>query len=241
VLRVGFAGTVWFVVLSTATRFVAAIRDAAEAAALPLVGVTNVDRRAIVLLAHGGGALWERFVSIRDAAPWLADDRDPFDHWMRVVVADVVATAQRVVPFPCRVVHPSDATLDVRRLAVRAGLGVVGRLGLLMHPRFGTWIAIRAAVRVPVWLPPTPPLAGWAPCDVCDDRPCEAFCPVGAVTREGWSAAACTTYRLGDEDVCRAGCRSRLACPVGAEHRLPDAALRFHAAAARSLMRTPSR
>jgi hypothetical protein len=233
--------------------FVDAIRAAAEAAALPVVGsaavatydaavpprgrlgVRHPGARGVVVLAQGGGGFWVRFRAARSAS-WLARADDPLDAWTRVVVAGVVAAAQSVAPLPVRLVFPSDAAVDFRRLGLLAGLGVPSRLGLLMHPEFGTWLALRAAVLVPVALPPSRGLGDFAPCDACRDRPCEPACPVGAVSARGWDVPACRAHRRLPDETCGAGCHARLACPVGAAHRYPEDALRFHQAAARRLM-----
>lgn len=240
-------------------KFLDALRATAAAAALPLVGTTSVaayddaapaggrlavrhpHARTVVVLAQGGAGFWERFRRDVTGAGRLADAEDPLDAWTRAVVADVVARAQAAAPRPCRLVFPTDAAVDFRRLGMLAGLGVPSRLGLLMHPEYGTWIALRAAVLVPVPLAPSPSLAGFAPCETCDGRPCEPACPAGAVSERGWDVPACTAHRMRPDETCGAGCHARLACPVGAAQRYPEDALRFHQAAARRLMRDPTR
>lgn len=235
--------------------FVDALRAAAESAALPLVGCAaaaaydaatpapsrlaarHPRARGVVVLAQGGAAFWERFAAARRRAAWPATAADPLDAWTRGVVADVVATAQAAVPLPCRVIFPTDAAVDFRRLGVLAGLGVPSRLGLLVHPEFGSWIALRAAILVPVALAPTTAaMDGFAPCETCAGRPCEPACPAGAVSARGWDVPACSAHRARPDETCGSGCHARLACPVGAAHRYPPDALAFHQAAARRLM-----
>lgn len=255
--RAPVAGTVCDDGLSTVHPFLEALRVAATRAALPLAGTVDVARydaaapetgrlrarypgaRSAVVLAQGGPEFWERFAAAR--AGWRRVPADPLDAWTRTVAADVVACAQASVPLPCRLLFPTDAAVDFRHLGRLAGLGVPSRLGMLMHPEFGSWLALRAAVLVPATLPPTPGLDAFAPCETCADRPCEAACPAAAVSERGWDAAACMAHRLRPDETCASGCHARLACPVGADRMLPEAARRHHQAAARGLMRPTRR
>ena len=185
------------------------------------------DARGIVVVGNGGAALWRNF---RAAVP-MAQGDDPLDEWVRGVVEHAV----RDVP-GARVCWPSDARVDFRLIGELAGLGRPSLLGMLIHPVYGPWIALRAAVLVPVDVVAPRPADGFDPCPTCVERPCIAACPVGAVGARGWDVAACVAHRLADETHCAAGCTSRIECVYGREHRPPPDALAFHQAAARRSM-----
>lgn len=234
--------------------FAARLARAFDARGLSLVGATTLaayddtlpgrrrlaprhpGARMAVVVGTGGGAFWRRFDVARAQARWLIGRADPLDAFTRVVVAQAVCEAQAIHPVPCRLVFPSDASIDFRRLAVLAGLAVPSRVGTLMHPVFGQWVALRAAVLVPRPETLPRPAAGFDPCGTCLDHPCEPACPVRAVSVRGWDGATCAGHRTDPGDSCAAGCHARLACPVGGAHRPPPDALRHHQAAARRLM-----
>lgn len=71
------------------------------------------------------------------------------------------------------------------------------------------------------------------PCDDCEDRPCLAPCPVGAVRDGAFDAAGCAAWLTAEpESECRrTGCLARLACPVGREFAYRPAHAAFHLAA----------
>lgn len=119
---------------------------------------------------------------------------------------------------------------DFVALGEAAGLGSRSRLGLLIHPEFGPWLAIRALLLVERALEPTGPDAGFAPCSGCP-APCESACPGGAVGGAGFDLQRCVaTTRL--EASCRSGCAARRACVVGPGHRYdPDAEAHHRGAA----------
>jgi hypothetical protein len=190
------------------------------------------DGRGVVVVGNGGAAFWHAF---RAAVPApAADDRDPLDRFTRTVVDDAtrdLAGARRHFPF-----DPRPAALDFQTLGELAGLGRPSLVGVLVHPEFGPWIALRAAVVVPDDVVAPRPADGFDPCPTCVERPCIAACPAGAVGPDGWDVPRCVAHRLAAEANCATGCSARLECVYGRAHRPPADALAFHQAAARRTM-----
>lgn len=189
------------------------------------------EARSAIVVGNGGGAFWEAFARTRD--PDAAPEAHPLDAFTRRLMEAISAD----VPGLVRIVYPFDPTpTDFRTLAACAGLGSPSFLGLLVHPTFGPWMALRAAllVRDEVALPR--PADGFDPCPSCASRACVAACPAGAVGADGWDVPACVAHRLAAAGNCDAGCHARVACVVGPEHRYPAAALAFHQGSARTTL-----
>jgi hypothetical protein len=118
------------------------------------------------------------------------------------------------------------ARLRLGCLAEAAGFGTVSPVsGLLVHPVYGPWLRLRAALLLEGH--PFGPIAEasiserFQPCVPCA-RPCVPACPAAASDGAGHhDLAACADHRHGGG--CGSGCGVRVACPIGAEHR--DAAL----------------
>jgi len=72
------------------------------------------------------------------------------------------------------------------RLAVRAGLGFVGKNNLLVTPAFGAGVRL-VSVFTDAPLAPAEPAAG--DCGACDA--CARACPAGAIGDSGWDRDAC--------------------------------------------------
>lgn len=184
--------------------------------------------RGVLVAGSGGAAFWHAF---RAAVPAPAGE-DPLDRFtVRCVDAALAGVPAHGRCFP----FDPDAP-DFQVLAELAGLGRPSLVGVLVHPTYGPWIALRAAVLV-AEAPAAPrPADGFDPCPGCVERPCIAACPVGAVGAGGWDVAGCTAHRLADESHCAAACTARLDCVFGRAHRYPADALAFHQAAARRSM-----
>ena len=118
----------------------------------------------------------------------------------------------------------SDVHLDFRTLAVRAGIGVPSRLGLVIDQEYGPWLGLRAACMVPVALPETR-----AQSDLCDGcaSPCISACPGSALEGGRWSVDVCASFHRAS-DTCSTRCDARSACPVGQSHRYTEAQARYH-------------
>ena len=185
--------------------------------------------RALLVIGNGGRAFWDRF-----RAHAALDGPDPLDRYTRAVVVEATQ------PIAAGSYHyPGDEgdALDFQALAHAAGIATPSLLGLLVHPVYGPWMALRAAITLPEMVDLPRPADGFDPCPTCSERPCMAACPVGAVDRDGWSAARCVAHRVAAADHCASGCGARIACVLGPEHRYPDDALAYHQAAAGVLMR----
>lgn len=188
--------------------------------------------RTAVVIGNGGGAFWHAFRS-RWHEPELARATDPLDTFTREVVEPAVAT---VVPPPARILYPfsfSVEAISFMRLAECAGLGRSSLLGVLVHPHFGPWIALRAAILVPDEVVAPRPADGFDPCPGCRERACIVACPAGAVGDAGWDIPRCAAHRGGPTDPCASRCHARFDCVIGREHRYPDEALTYHQSRAR--------
>lgn len=131
-----------------------------------------------------------------------------------------------------RYVGPEEARVPFGPLGEAAGFGVVSPVsGMLLHPEFGPWLRVRAALLLEG--EPFGPVADAAlpssfkPCCGCD-KPCVSACPPRAIAGDGGKdRRRCAEYRF--TGGCEDGCRVRQACPMGAEHAdLPEHPLHAH-------------
>lgn len=190
--------------------------------------------RTALVVGNGGGAFWDAFRAHRAAQPRRFAGPDPLDAFTRHAVESVLRPLLAGIParflYPFR--FPAEPVSFVH-LAECAGLGRRSLLGILLHPHYGPWIALRAAVLLPVALVAPRPADGFDPCPSCVARPCIAACPAGAVDARGWDVPRCAASRRRHDDPCATRCHARVACVVGPEHRYPDDALVHHQTHAR--------
>jgi epoxyqueuosine reductase QueG len=221
----------------------AAFSAAVAAAGCNLVGVANVsahdarvgpERRSqvllpgaqsIVVLASGGATLWRAFLAdLERDRRHLTEERNPLDAFVArsVLGADgLLGETKRRWFFAAA---DAELHLDFRLLGAIAGLGAASRLGLLLHPRFGPWLGLRAACFLACALPEsaaTPDLCAGCP------APCAAACPGGAFPAGRWDVDRCSAFHT-ESAVCESSCQSRRACPVGGDERYPDEAIAYH-------------
>ena len=188
-------------------------------------GPSDGPARSVLLVGHLGGTVWPHFSAWRAGQP--AGMADPLDNWSRLVVG---AVAER---FGARAVSPSDRPwLPFQAWAMRAEGLKPSPLGILMHPRYGTWHAYRGALLFdrPLRLAPVELHAMVHPCDACVGKPCMKACPVDAHAESGFAYEACLGHvRSPAGTACATrGCLDRNACPVGAEYRYGPEQHAFH-------------
>lgn len=131
-----------------------------------------------------------------------------------------------------RRIDPCDDRLPFGPLGEAAGFGVVSPVsGMLLHPDFGPWLRVRAALLLegePFGVAADASLpSSFKPCCGCS-QPCVAACPTRAIVGDGSTDyRRCADYRW--TGGCDDGCRARQACPVGAEQAdLPGLPLHAH-------------
>ena len=176
--------------------------------------------RSVLVLASGGRALWSAF----RRSPEFGLDPDPLDRFSERVAGEA---ARLLGGLPVLAHEPREGVFaDLVAAGVAAGIGVKSRLALLVHPTFGPWLSIRAAVLTRRSLPLAAPLAGFDPCRTCP-APCAEACPGAAVPPEGLDPGLCAATRA-REPACAARCGARRACVLGPEHAYEDAAEGHH-------------
>ncbi len=169
---------------------------------------------ATVLVLGNTRALWphlERFVC----------DNDPLDDPVDTYVMHAVrqATADVIDVVDVRFSHePPPRRVAIQRLADRAGLAWLSPSHLCVHPIFGPWIALRAAIVLARPLVDVP-AAAHAPCD------CAANCLPRL--RDAIAAGEPTSNEemVANWELWLA---MRDACPVGREHRYGQDQIRYH-------------
>lgn len=167
----------------------------------------------IVVLGSGGPTHWNELDEPRDPER-LASDTD------RELAALTVELTER--GRACSVVYPNDARpLSFVALGEMAGLGTVSPVvGLLVHPEYGLWVRLRAAILIAGETfghdLPKPVSASFQPCAECT-RPCVEACPANAYCAiEGADMARCAEHR--HRGGCAHHCDARHACPIGGPH-----------------------
>ena len=192
----------------------AALHAQFGAAGLCVVGSFDIEPRdqlagrSAVIIANAGSSFWPGFYV---SAEYSDGQADPLDRWTRRTIEPIAECigASAVYPFDGPAYHP------FQRWALRADPRIsASPIGIAIHPEWGLWWALRAALfldeRV-VHLPRQAP----SPCMSCTDKPCLSGCPVGAFSGTAYDVTSCAGH-LRDDNACMGrGCLARLACPVG--------------------------
>ena len=185
--------------------------------------------RATVLVLGNTRALWpyiDRFVV---DAPAPIDD--PVDTYVTRVVRDAITEAG-VTPIDVRFdFEPPERRIAIQQLADVAGLAWLSPSHLCVHPIYGPWIALRAAVVLDVDAPIEDGPAS-APCD------CRRHCGPALETA---LAAGEPTNQAELRERWRLWLAVRDACPVGREHRYTAEQIVYHYAGVRPAHWPPGR
>jgi len=182
---------------------------------------------ALGVLLGNTRRLWPAFVDAYTHDPALAVAEQPLDSYVVTRITRILADATSVVTRAVfsHVTVPS--AFPIQRLAQQVGLAALSPSHLVIHPRHGPWLALRAVAVVDVRGPEAPPVPVARPCDGCS-APC-----VGALER----ALVVSGEPLSSAAIARnsaAWIAVRDACPVGRDSRYGEAQLAYHYAPARA-------
>lgn len=167
--------------------------------------------KAVLVVGNGGRWLWPRF----RASPEASLRRNPVDRYTRRAFERAAAVATHPAGIALYNERREGAYLPLVALAQRAGFGTPGRVGVLIHPEFGPWIALRGVLFMGEAIREDPP-ARFEPCSGCA-APCEPACHGGVVSEMGVDYRACYRTKLLRGE-CRTRCDARRACVIGREH-----------------------
>ena len=165
-------------------------------------------------------ALWPRFCDAARRDPALLALEHPLEAYTERSITRAVQALG--IPGSLRWSHEvGERLVAMQRLAHVAGLAYLSDSHLSVHPTFGPWIGLRAAVSFPAPGPSCRPPELGHPCGSCRDRCLPAFeRALAAAHGQLTPAAARADWKLW------LACRE--ACPTGREHRYGDAQLRYH-------------
>jgi epoxyqueuosine reductase len=189
--------------------------------------------KTIVVIGNGGGEFWRGFRAHCEAHPHYLQEREhPLDDYTVETIETALTPQLQQVGATYRYVYPFrfwTEPVSFMHLARAAGLAGPSMLGVVIHPHYGPWIALRAAVLVDQELFAPPQAEGFDPCPTCVERPCITACPASAMSLErGWDIPACVQHRLRVTTDCVDYCRARFDCVYGREHRYPLDELQYH-------------
>ena len=139
------------------------IKKTLEETDADLVGITRLNEESIIILAYAGSGRC---------------DLKGLDK-----KAERAAEKIRCKGFNARVVNANNGEgISLRKLAEEAGLGFIGRSGLLIAERFGPDVRLSGII-TNIDLRPEKKSEAESGCDGC--RRCEDSCPAGAIVEKG--------------------------------------------------------
>lgn len=174
--------------------------------------------RQLILLGHGGQRFWEGIRQTGISGPHPVDDYTL--HYVQQWLAD------QLPGHAWRMLYPGSASPDLQALGDLAGWHHPSPFMLGIDPDWGSWYAYRALLLVDAAFLPSDRVEHRSPCETCADAPCVTACPADAVAAGDFRLERCLDFRRAARSTCRHTCLSRIACPVGAQHRYPDDLLR---------------
>jgi methylmalonic aciduria homocystinuria type C protein len=158
------------------------------------------------LLIGNTRALWPPFAAAHRDDPQIAGADDPLERYTERAVERAAAELPDARTWYGHRRYGA-AFLPFQRLAVAAGLGSMAPTGLVIHPTFGPWFALRAVIACAGEPVATTPIAAVCACDgTCEQGLARATAARGPDAWRAWLAVrdACRVgraYRYGDDQL----------------------------------------
>ncbi len=189
--------------------------------------------KTIIVIGNGGGDFWRGFRSYCEARPgWVYTQEHPLDAYTVEIIETSLTPSLQAEDAAHRYVYPFrfwTEPVSFMHLARAAGVASPSLLGVVIHPKYGPWMALRAALLIDQDVFAPPQALGFDPCPTCTERACIAACPAGAISEaKNWDIPACVHHRLRVSGDCVDYCRARYDCVYGREHRYPLEELQYH-------------
>lgn len=189
--------------------------------------------KTLVVIGNGGGEFWAGLRAYCHGKPeYLREHAHPLDDYTSEIIETTLepflqrSGAVYLYLYPFRFWTEPVSFMHLARAAGLAGPSI---LGVVIHPVYGPWLALRAALLIDqdLYAPPVAP--GFDPCPTCRERACLVACPASAVSIEkGWDIPACVQHRLQSPNDCTHHCHARYDCIYGRTHRYPADELQYH-------------
>jgi hypothetical protein len=167
--------------------------------------------RQLILIGHGGRALWE---AVRKSGVGGAD---PIDDFTLRTIRQWMSECQPDSRYA--ILYPGPQPIALQRLGALAGWHHAAPFMVGIDGEWGTWYAYRAVMLADTHFAPSPAVDRSSPCVACQDKPCVAACPSSAMAGGVFSLQKCVAWRKQDGSTCALTCLARVACPVGSDHR----------------------
>lgn len=196
----------------------AAVSKAAKVVHLTPMGGFHENGQTTVLLGPSEPGFW---AYVTQRPEFRFGGSDPLDAWSRwaITALGYVTGSTPVFPFGGPPHHPFISW------ALQSGEAWQSPVGLLVHRDAGLLVSYRGALIFDHVIDLPAPAS--SPCNTCTDQPCLTACPVGALSPTGYDVPACKAH-IETDDVCRAGCRVRLSCPISQSYGRDPAQTAFH-------------
>lgn len=168
------------------------------------------DFRQLILIGHGGRAMWDAVQASGIASANPIDDFtvQTVERWFREQ-----QPGQRYA-----IIYPGSQAIGLQALGKLAGWHHASPFMLGINARWGSWFAYRAVLLADTRFSPRRAEPGLSPCSSCSSRACLAACPAGALG-EVFLLEKCIAWRKQPGSSCRESCLARRACPIAGEHR----------------------
>ena len=167
--------------------------------------------RQLILLGHGGTALWE---AVNQSG---IGGRDPIDDFTVRVVRQWMSEFQPENRYA--ILYPGPQPIALQRLGALAGWHHASPFMVGIDTEWGTWYAYRAVVLADTRFAPSRAVDRINPCATCQTKPCITACPASAMADGSFSLQKCISWRKQADSPCAFTCLARVACPVGNDHR----------------------
>ncbi len=177
---------------------------------------------SLLMIGNAGVQMWRNFIR---AEEYRDGQANPMDRWTRRMIGQVAERTGATALYP----FEGPPFMPFQRWAARCEFQSASPLGIMIHPDYGLWHALRGALLFDRLIEGIAANSGGeTACDLCNDQPCLRTCPVDAYSEAGLNVQNCVAHLNSNPDCLASGCQARNACPQGLSFQYDTAEHLFH-------------